>query len=71
MPSMLFLVFTPAARAVPAAAESVTGDDADHVVHMAFTGKRIISNSVSLPRVIRLYVSAAITCPGPMPSPMK
>ena len=51
---MLLVVFMPVARAVPAAAESVTGDDAECVVHCDATGNCIIISGVSLPATVRL-----------------
>ncbi len=54
MPSMPLVVFVPVASAVPAAAESVTGDEAEWVVHCEATGNCIIVMGVSLPATVRL-----------------
>lgn len=69
-PSIPLLVFVPVESAVPAAAESVTGDDALYVKHMLATGNRNIVSGVSEPRTWRLYISAATAGPMPIPSPM-
>ena len=47
-------VLCPVARAVPAAAESVTGDDAEYVVLAEATGNCIIRMGVVLLSTVRL-----------------
>ena len=54
MPSMLFFVLWPVASAVPAAAESVTSDDAEWVVANDATGNCIMVSGRSLCITVRL-----------------
>ena len=69
-PMALLYVFTPQARAVPPAAESVTRDDALTVVTNPRMGKWAkLMVSGPLP-VAALYCSVAITWLMPMPSPI-
>ena len=70
MPSMPLRVLCPVASAVPAAAESVTGDDAEYVSAIDATGICITSSFAPSPSVALRNPWAADTAPIPMPSPI-
>ena len=68
---MPFLVLWPVARAVPAAAESVTGDEAEYVVMAEATGSMVMVILSGPPFMARLKAIVDERTPKPMPSPMK
>ena len=70
MPSMLLRVLWPVASAVPAAAESVTSEEAEWVRAIEATGNVSIVRVESLPSTSLLYIWALRTWLKPMPSPM-
>ena len=61
MPSIPFFVLLPQASAVPAAAESVTGDEAEYVYASDVTGNDVITKGRALFCTIRTYVCVADT----------
>ena len=71
-PNVPLVVFSPVAKAVPAAAESVIRFDAENVVTTDCTGKeRNVIFFRRLSGIFSLYCRAASTWFNPMPSPIK
>ena len=71
IPSILLRVLEPVASAVPAAAESVTSEEAEWVRIADATGNDSIVREAESPRTRVLYRSALTTWWNPIPSPIK